>query len=65
VLLGRPAILHPETGEVLVPETAGVGTRMAHMEQWQSDASVILSKMADTEQEMVRTNAKVDLLDDK
>lgn len=65
VLLGRPAILHPDTGEVLVPETTGIGTRMAHIEQWQTDAGEILTKMADTQAEMVRTNARVDLLDDK
>lgn len=65
VLLGRPAILHPETGVELAPETPGIGTRMAHIEQWQSDAGSILSTLAETQQEMVRTNARVDLLHDK
>lgn len=32
VLVGRPEILHPETGQVLVPATPGLGMRLATME---------------------------------
>lgn len=32
VLLGREAILHPETGEVVVEATPGLGVRLATME---------------------------------
>lgn len=65
VMLGRPAILHPETGEVLVPETPGIGTRMAHIESWQTRTDVILEKMADTTSELVRTNRRIDTVHDK
>lgn len=65
VLLGRPAILHPETGEVLAPAAPGIGTRMAHIEKWQDEAGGILGKLADTQAQMVRTNARVDGIDDK
>lgn len=63
VLLGRDAILHPETGEELVAATPGIGTRMASMEQWQSEAGGILRELADTQSKIVHTNLRVDRLE--
>ena len=31
-VVGRPAILHPDTGEVLAPATPGLGVRLATIE---------------------------------
>ena len=33
ILVGRPAITHPDTNEVLAPATPGLGVRLAHMEE--------------------------------
>lgn len=65
VLLGRPAILHPETGEVLVPETPGIGTRMATIEKWQSEAGPILKQLADTQAQMVRAHTRIDKVEER
>lgn len=65
VLLGREAIVHPETGEELVPATPGIGTRMASMEQWQNDAGGILRELADTQAKLVHTNQRVDRIEDE
>lgn len=50
---GRPAILHPDTGEVLVDETPGLGLRLATMEE----AIVALSQ---TNKAVLDLNVRVD-----
>lgn len=57
VLNGRPEIRHPETDEVLVPETPGIGTRMAHVEMWQEEFSKVISKLADIAPLQTRVSA--------
>jgi uncharacterized protein YoxC len=52
-LLGREAVLHPETGDVLVEATPNLGSRFARME----DAIV---KMADTTTAVTALTKRVD-----
>lgn len=63
VLLGREAILHPDTEEVLVPETLGIGARMSHMEEWQTSATQVLANIASSQALMAKTNERVDTLE--
>jgi hypothetical protein len=65
VLLGRPAILHPETGEVLVDETPGIGTRMAHIERWQSEAVPILKTLAETQSQLAQVYTRLDSVESR
>lgn len=64
VLLGRPAIVHPETGEILLPEAPGIGTRMASIEGWQSEVGPILASLARTQTEMNNAGRRIDRLDE-
>lgn len=47
-LLGRDAVLHPDTGAVLVPATPGLGVRLAGIEETQSDLTSAVATMAKT-----------------
>lgn len=65
VLLGREAIVHPETGEILAPSSPGIGTRMAMMEQWQAEAGAILLRLADTNAHIAHLTLRLDQLSEK
>lgn len=61
-LLGRPAIVHPDSGEVLADATPGLGTRLGHIEgaivnlaKTQSDVGE-LTKRVDTLSATVQTH---------
>lgn len=45
-ILGRPAILHPDTGKELVPAVPGIGARQANIEQQISVLTGAVSQMA-------------------
>lgn len=52
-LLGRDEIRHPDTGEVLVPATPGLGRRLADM-----DSSI--AQLADNDDRITRLETKFD-----
>lgn len=52
-IVGREAILHPDTGVVLVPATPGLGSRMATME-------TALANLSDTKSAMEELTSRVD-----
>lgn len=58
-LLGRDAVLHPDTGAELVPATPGLGVRLAGIEQQQSDLAGAVATMARTQADVAAMQKQV------
>lgn len=64
-LVGREAILHPDTGRVLVEATPGLGQRLSSIEEGQRLIGQTLSTLGETQAETAELNRRVGELTDQ
>lgn len=59
-LFGREAVRHPNTDEVILEATPGIGTRLTMLERGQTEQGEVLHHLASTQAELGRIHERID-----